>query len=168
MVGLPGTLGRLDANLRAHSTSRDRAKVCLGTLSTVQLLLQHFPGRRDDAGQRDDDDDDDDLGCPATSSNASWTKQDVMPFVVASMDDALGPRVRASAVSIAVQMHQTFGIEAMTPLLDKLRPAIRTLLRQKFQEAEEDGADEPFDDEDGDEGVEMPNLMICGTAMAQK
>lgn len=76
---------------------------------------------------------DDDEDC-----SGSWTQEDVAPFVIAGMDDANGQRIRSSAVALAVTMYQTVGMEAMQPLLAQLRPAKQALLKQKFQEAEEE------------------------------
>jgi len=125
LLCLSDVLGRLRKRLAA--SGKERTKVHFGVLDTVNFLLQHFPGRR---GQDDDEAD----------SAGSWTQHDVAPFVLAGLqDDALGPRVRTAAASLAVTVHQTFGMQAVQPILDGLRPAKQALLAQKFHEAEEDG-----------------------------
>jgi len=132
LLGLDATLTRLRARLDACGKSGERQKVHSGVLDTVNVMVQHFPGRRVSSRNLDDDDDDE-----AADTAGSWTAADIAPFVVAGMDDTLGPRVRATVVALAVTVYQTFGMEAMQPVLEGLRPAKQALLRQKFQESED-------------------------------
>jgi hypothetical protein len=78
-------------------------------------------------------------------------------------DDTLGPRVRNSAVQLAVAVYQTFGMEAVMPLLAGLRPAKQALLKQKFQESEEDGGiGHDGEEDDGEGGEEVRNVDLSG------
>eukprot|EP00913_Durusdinium_trenchii_P022651 g21274.t1 len=52
------------------------------------------------------------------------------------------PRVRTCAVQLAGHVYGTHGFEAMEPILQRLRPAKQALLKSKFQEMDEDGAEE--------------------------
>lgn len=135
MLGLEATLGRLQERLSSCSRN-DRQKVYNGVLDAVNFLLQHFPGRRSSARTLDDDDDEEEADS-ATAPTGSWTQHDIAPFIAAGMDDTLGPRVRSTVIALAVTVYQTFGMEAMQPVLDGLRPAKQALLRQKFQESED-------------------------------
>merc|ERR1719421_1407490 len=69
-----------------------KAKAYGGVLDTVNFLLQHFPGRREDEGDEED-------------AVATWTQWDIAPFVVGGLDGAMGPRVRNNAVNLAVTVH---------------------------------------------------------------
>lgn len=163
LLGLGAVLERLKTYMVA-ARSADRAKVHAGVLDTVNFLLQHFPGHRtsssDDCIEDEDEDFDGDV----------WTQHDVSPFIVAGMDDALGSRVRSSAVTLAVTVYATFGLEAMLPMLAGLRPAKQSLLRQKFDESEWDepepaGAEELALVADEPAEREMADLLVCGHAM---
>jgi hypothetical protein len=81
--------------------------------------------------------DDDEAFDGSAARDSSWTQNDIAPFIIGGMDDSLGPRVRSTVVALAVTVYQTFGMEAMEPMLSGLRPAKQALLRQKFQESEE-------------------------------
>lgn len=167
LFGLDAVLSRLKSRLDTCHKHGERAKVHHGVLDTVNMLLQHFPGRREE---------DDDLGGEeANDSSSSWTQDDIAPFIVAGMDDSLGSRVRADAVTLAVTVYQTFGMEALQPLLESLRPAKQVLLRQKFKESEELDCDE-FATQDGSTPggtfhctprttSELAGLVVCGTAV---
>mmetsp|Transcript_15072 Transcript_15072/g.45189 ORF Transcript_15072/g.45189 Transcript_15072/m.45189 type:complete len:615 (-) Transcript_15072:396-2240(-) len=160
--GVPGLVAMLKTlrdRLEAVAKSRDKTKVYFGVLDTVIILLQHFPGRR--AGDREEADEEDE---------ESWTEADVLPFVVAGLDDTLGTRVRGRAVALAVTVFQTLGAEAVQPMLDGLRPAKQQLLKQKFQEAEEGGLDMPVDGGDRAASAlmgsgQLDGLMVCGSGM---
>lgn len=132
LLGLHAMLARLRARLDACGKGGDRQKVHNGVLDTVNILLQHFPGCRVSSRNLDDDDDEE-----AADAASSWTAADIAPFVFAGMDDSLGPRVRSTVIVLAVTVYQTFGMEAMQPVLEGLRPAKQALLRQKFQESED-------------------------------
>jgi hypothetical protein len=134
LLGLDETLRRLQARLDSCGKGGEKQKVHNGVLDTVNFLLQHFPGRRMSARNLDDDEDEDE---GATDPVSTWTTADIAPFVAAGMDDSLGPRVRSTVVALAVTVFQTFGMEAMQPVLEGLRPAKQALLRQKFQESED-------------------------------
>jgi hypothetical protein len=164
LLGLGAVLSRLRTRLEScQGRGGERTKVYFGILDAVHVLLQHFPGRRSSDGLGDDDDE----ACVAHSSADSWTQHDIAPFVAAGMaDDSLGPRVRNSAVQLAVAVYQTFGMDSVKPLLAGLRPAKQALLKQKFQESEEDGGlgDGDDDGEDGgdDDGQELRNVDLSG------
>merc|ERR1719215_583554 len=138
LLGLDASLRRLKSRLEASQKvgpngGSDRQKVYYGVLDAVNFLLQQFPGRRTSSRNLDDDEDDDEVA----DLGGSWTAADVAPFVVAGMDDSLGPRVRSTVIVLAVTVYHTFGMEAMQPVLEDLRPAKQALLRQKFQESED-------------------------------
>eukprot|EP00408_Alexandrium_pacificum_P013707 CAMPEP_0171235840 /NCGR_PEP_ID=MMETSP0790-20130122/42146_1 /TAXON_ID=2925 /ORGANISM="Alexandrium catenella, Strain OF101" /LENGTH=427 /DNA_ID=CAMNT_0011702149 /DNA_START=1 /DNA_END=1282 /DNA_ORIENTATION=+ len=145
---------------------RREGKVHFGILDAVNFLLQHFPGSRG-SGHIDEDLDEDEAETPHAAED-SWTQSDIGPFIIAGMDDSLGPRVRDIAATLAVTVYQTFGMEAMKPVLAELRPAKQALLKQKFEEFE--GFDPAEDGEDGEEGPELrpadlEGLVICGNAI---
>lgn len=162
LLGLDELLAKLRRRLQAAS-AKERAKVHHGVLDAVNLLLQHFPGRRScrHIGLDDDDDEAEDV---SNAPSASWTSDDIAPFIVAGMDDNLGQRTRNTAVALAITVYQTFGMEAMQPLFAGLRPAKQALLKQKFEEAE--GLD-PDDEDDGteDRTQDFSDLIICGSAV---
>eukprot|EP00929_Paragymnodinium_shiwhaense_P114281 TRINITY_DN8261_c2_g1_i3.p1 TRINITY_DN8261_c2_g1~~TRINITY_DN8261_c2_g1_i3.p1 ORF type:complete len:451 (-),score=144.83 TRINITY_DN8261_c2_g1_i3:290-1642(-) len=160
LLGLGRVLARLRRRLEKKSKGGDRTKVHFGILDTVNFLLMHFPGRR--SGVESDLDD-------TPSASSSWREQDVRDFIVHGMDESLGERVKGSAGTLAVTVYQTFGMEAMTPLFEKLRPAKQAFLKQACQQAEEAGMGYDGDEEE-DGGVEMhgaafADLVICGTGM---
>lgn len=177
LLGLDVTLARLRERLDAAGKGKagDRQKVYNGVLDTVNFLVQHFPGRRVSSRNLNDDDDDEEIDDSATSPAASWIAADIAPFIVPGMDDSLGPRVRSTVIALAVTVYQTFGMEAMQPMLEGLRPAKQALLRQKFQESE-DGEPEdyqriPHCDRTSStmatpsDGLEVNDLMVCGNSV---
>eukprot|EP00746_Dinoflagellata_sp_MGD_P005547 gnl/MRDRNA2_/MRDRNA2_110744_c0_seq1.p1 gnl/MRDRNA2_/MRDRNA2_110744_c0~~gnl/MRDRNA2_/MRDRNA2_110744_c0_seq1.p1 ORF type:complete len:561 (+),score=130.14 gnl/MRDRNA2_/MRDRNA2_110744_c0_seq1:79-1761(+) len=140
---------------RGHS----RAKILGGIVDGVSMLVERFPGKRMES--QDDDDDDAQM----------WCLEAVFPFIEAGLDDIVGPRTRTAATKLAVTVHSTLGKEALQPLLDKVRPAIKNLLLQKFQE--EEGQDEDdWEQPSGpllDASVRLKHedtmgLVLCGTA----
>lgn len=160
LLGVESVLSKLHARLvLARGKSSERTKVFSGVLDTVNFLLTHFPEQRcgsstSSTSTRDPDANEEDHGeidgfviptshrsCEGPLIQQAWTQAVVAPFVEAGMDDALGPRVRSIAVALAVNIYQSVGSEAMQPLLDGLRPAVQTLLKQKFQEADGDSKD---------------------------
>jgi hypothetical protein len=106
-----------------------------------------------------------------SDQSSSWTLQDVLPFVTAGMDDALGPRVRSSAVALAITIRRAQGRECVEPLLAGLRPAVQTVLRERFLEVEDEEDD--FTKEDFEQAVDfvppsadiLAGLMVCGSAI---
>jgi len=166
LLGLRTVLSRLHVRLAATGKgARERTKLHFGVLDMVNFLLQHFQGRAAASSS----------SSPSAAASqgqlSTWSQEDVSPFVVAGMEDALGPRVRASAVSMAVTIRAQCGAAAVEPLLFGLRPAIQEMLREKFSEM--DGGDEDEDLMDGDDegGEEMlpagdlMGLMVCGSAI---
>jgi len=137
LIGLSAVLQKLQARLTSCSKGGERQKTCFGVLDACNVLLQHFPGRRASSRNLNDEDDEDEAADSAVAPGGSWTALDIAPFIDAGMDDSLGPRVRSTVVALAVMVYQTFGMEAMTPVLEGLRPAKQVLLRQKFQESED-------------------------------
>jgi len=132
VLGLDTVLARLRGRLQGtKSKGGERVKVFFGVLDTVNFVLQHFPGHNQRAHANDEE--------TAACERPAWSQHDVASFISSGMDDALGPRVRSSAVSLAVTVYQTFGIEATQPILDSLRPAIQVVLKQKFEEADAEG-----------------------------
>jgi hypothetical protein len=67
----------------------------------------------------------------------------ISPFIASGLDDVVGPRTRIGAVKLAGAAFSKLGREAMEPLLQSLRPAVRNLLLQKFEELEKSPSDEP-------------------------
>lgn len=157
LLGLSEVLQRLLSKLQILGKTGEKTKIHFGVIDTVTLLLQHFPARR---------------GANAEKEANCWTASGVTPFILAGMeDDALGPRVRNCACSLAVAVYQMCGSEAMQPLLSALRPAKQALLKQKFEEAEKDLGDSCKDDEDldddcdGDARPDLMGLMVCGKSV---
>lgn len=132
LLGLEDVLWRLKARLNSCGKGGERQKVHHGVLDAVNFLLSRFPGRRLSSRNLDDDEDEE-----AGEQGGSWTAADIAPFIEAGLDDSLGPRVRSTVIALAVTVYQTFGLEAMNPVLEGLRPAKQVLLRQKFQEYED-------------------------------
>lgn len=141
--GLSAVLQRLRGIMATATASRghSRAKQLGGIVDAVNGLVEHFPGRR-----ADDDEDDVQM----------WTQDDIAPFIAAGLDDVVGPRTRTNAAKLAVTVYSTLGREALNPLLATLRPAVKNLLLQKFQEAEQDAAD----DEDGEDMPEPSGPLL--------
>lgn len=169
LLGLGGVLARLRARMEG-SKGNERTKVHFGILDVVNVLLEHFPGRRGaPVGHQGDEDLLDDADA-ARSSVDSWTQHDVAAFIVAGMDDSLGQRVRDRAAALAVTVYQTFGMEATKPILAGLRPAKQALLKQKFEESELEDGEFPDDEDDGEEGTvlagaALEGLVVCGSAV---
>mmetsp|Transcript_20197 Transcript_20197/g.36605 ORF Transcript_20197/g.36605 Transcript_20197/m.36605 type:complete len:580 (-) Transcript_20197:127-1866(-) len=165
LLGLEGVLQKLRKQLDVKHKSSDRSKTLFGILDTVNFLVRHFPGHRQETIPSEEDNDE------LCIAGSYWTQDDVLPFIVAGMHDSNGPRIRNSAVQLAVTVYATFGMEAVEPMLASMRPAIQTLLRQKFREYEEDdleefsggpvlnGAVKPT----GDAGLD--GLVVCGVAV---
>jgi hypothetical protein len=147
LMGFNMIITRLHSRL--SSRGKGHEKVFFGVLDTMNFLLLHFPNSTGgDAPIKPCVDVDEEAGDESSpcyrrrrASVQTWTERDVAPFVLAGMDDALGPRVRGSAVALAVNVYQVFGMEAMEPLLESVRPAIKALLKQKFEESEKEGQD---------------------------
>jgi len=156
LIGLRAALSILQERLYASKgTSRERTKVHFGVLDTVNYLLGHFP-----KGGRDKNPD----------PRACWTQEDIEPFVVAGMDDVLGPRVRSSAVMLAVTLRASFGAAKVEPMIAGLRPAVQAVIREKFSEFDDD--DDGSDEGDVCDGKFvappadlMAGLVICGSAI---
>eukprot|EP00929_Paragymnodinium_shiwhaense_P114435 TRINITY_DN82832_c0_g1_i1.p1 TRINITY_DN82832_c0_g1~~TRINITY_DN82832_c0_g1_i1.p1 ORF type:complete len:567 (+),score=107.32 TRINITY_DN82832_c0_g1_i1:126-1826(+) len=157
LVGLPAVLAMLQTRLDAMKKSRERPKVFFGVLDTVNFLLQHFPSVE--------------AVTPTSTARTrpSWTQEDIQPFVTAGMDDSLGPRVRTSAVTLAVTLRVTFGSDAVEPLVQTLRPAVQAVLRERFMEF--DGDSDVEEDEAGAVDFVPPSadlmsgLMVCGSSI---
>mmetsp|Transcript_31616 Transcript_31616/g.57500 ORF Transcript_31616/g.57500 Transcript_31616/m.57500 type:complete len:592 (-) Transcript_31616:193-1968(-) len=169
LLGLGTVLERLKSKIDScpkTGKGGDRSKVHFGVLDTVSVLLEHFPGRRQkpNSPKSDESDIEDEEG---RSSEDSWTAEDISGFIIAGMDDSLGPRVRNVAVSLAGAVFSTFGMESMEPILQQLRPAKQNLLKQKFKELEEDHLPEEDDDAEGDGEVrpDLDGFLVCGAAV---
>jgi len=151
LMGLQAVLSLLHCRLDAMKKSRERPKVFFGILDTVNFLLEHAPSVK------------------AVGAQLTWTQEDIEPFVTAGMDDSLGPRVRTSAVTLAVTLRVTFGSEAVEPLLQKLRPAVQGVLRERFAEFDSDSDVEDDAAVAGDfvppPADLMSGLMVCGSAI---
>jgi len=141
---------------RGHS----RAKTLGGVVDCVNMLVEQFPGKR-----MDSDDDDDDV--------QMWSIDAVFPFIEDGLEDIVGPRTRTIATKLAVIVHSTLGKEALQPLLAKVRPAIKSLLVQKFQEVEGQEEDDTWEQPTGpllDSSVRLRHedtmgLVLCGMSM---
>lgn len=168
LLGLGPALAKLRERLGKAGKSGERAKVHFGILDAVNFLLQHFPGSRGGGHIDEDLDEDEEEADSPHAPEDSWTQNDIAPFIVAGMDDSLGPRVRDCAAALAVTVYQTFGMEAMRPILAELRPAKQALLKQKFEEFE--GFDPEEEGDEGEEGPELrpadlEGLVVCGNAI---
>jgi len=141
---------------RGHS----RAKILGGIVDCVNMLVERFPGKRVES--QDDEDDDTQM----------WSQDAVFPFIEAGLDEIVGPRTRTTATKLAVTVYSILGKEALQPLLEKVRPATRNLLEQKFQEEEGQEADDDWEQPSGpllDASVRLKHedtmgLVLCGTA----
>eukprot|EP00747_Dinoflagellata_sp_TGD_P151037 gnl/TRDRNA2_/TRDRNA2_177166_c0_seq1.p1 gnl/TRDRNA2_/TRDRNA2_177166_c0~~gnl/TRDRNA2_/TRDRNA2_177166_c0_seq1.p1 ORF type:complete len:623 (-),score=113.79 gnl/TRDRNA2_/TRDRNA2_177166_c0_seq1:406-2274(-) len=137
LFGITAVLARLQARLVATSKKTDRAKIYFGVLDAVGHLLEHFPGIcENDRGTK-----------VSSTEESSWTLSGIKPFIAAGMDTslghhALGPRVASCSVKLAVTAYKTFGVKAVEPLLSDLHPTKQKMLKQKFQESEEERSDE--------------------------
>jgi hypothetical protein len=157
--GLPYTMELLRNMMTSAGRGHSRAKILGGIVDAVGMLVERFPAKRMDS--QDDDDDDAQM----------WCQEAVFPFIEAGLDDIVGPRTRTIATKLAVTVHSTLGKEALQPLLEKVRPAIKNLLVQKFQE-EEGQDDDEWEQPSGpllDSSVRLKQedtmgLMLCGTA----
>jgi len=154
IIGFKPVLASLNDRLTAVGKSRERVKVSFGVLDCVSDLLKHS------------------LTENVEEQPTSWTMEDVTPFVVTGMDDALGPRVRSAAVAIAVMLRTSYGGAAMEPVVANFRPAVQAVLREKFADLEGDCESEDGDDaHDGfvAPGVDiMAGLVVCGSAIRPK
>lgn len=162
LLGLCPMLVKL--RLRLAVCKGERAKVHFGILDSINYLLRHFPGRPGDGH------DGDDRAGIAEAAENSWTQHDIAPFIIAGMDDALGPRVRNSSVALAVTVFQACGAEAAMAVLRTLRPAKQALLRKKFEETESSGVHDDEAHSHGDAHPEcnpsksdLAGLVICGS-----
>eukprot|EP00927_Polykrikos_kofoidii_P027928 TRINITY_DN24456_c0_g1_i1.p1 TRINITY_DN24456_c0_g1~~TRINITY_DN24456_c0_g1_i1.p1 ORF type:complete len:535 (-),score=107.83 TRINITY_DN24456_c0_g1_i1:138-1742(-) len=150
LLGLGPVLKLLCAHLESVG-KRERMKTHFGVLDTVNFLLGQFPLIERSNGE---------------DNRYQWTKEQVAPFISSGMDDALGPRVRSIAVTLAVTLRVAFGSHAVEPVVAGLRPAVQSLLREKFAEldaAEDTDADD--DDFVAPSGDIMAGLVVCGSAI---
>lgn len=157
--GLSYTLELLRNMIKTAGRGHSRAKTLGGIVDTVNMLIEQFPGKR----MESQDDDDDDV--------QMWSQDAVFPFIEAGLEDITGPRTRTAATKLAVTVHSTLGKEALEPLLEKVRPAIKNLLVQKFQEVEgqeEDDWEEPkgpiLDASVKLRQEDTMGLVLCGTS----
>jgi len=149
LVGLREVLAMLKVHLDDSAKRRARARIIFGIVDTVNFLLR-LGGQHSDVGSTD-----------------SWTQEDVLPFVVAGLDDAMGPRIRSSAVALAVTFRVAFGNEALQPVLLGLRPNIRALMLEKFMQFDADwtsGKSSDSDPRSFDKCLAMavPGLVVRG------
>lgn len=140
LLGVQTVLGRLRDKLQSGVAKAERAKVGFGVLDTVVTLVEHF------------------------SEEVGFNSQELAPFILAGLDDCAGPRVRTCAVQLAGYVYGTHGFEAMEPILQRLRPAKQALLKSKFQEMDEDGAEE--DDSEGEERPDLDGFLVGCAAVA--
>jgi hypothetical protein len=121
-------LERLHALVSEKSRGHMRAKQISGVVDTACSLVERFPGTTSSNPE---------------SSMSMWTMEQISPFITSGLDDVVGPRTRMGAVKLAGAAFSKLGREAMNPLLESLRPAVRNLLLQKFEELEKSPNDEP-------------------------
>eukprot|EP00746_Dinoflagellata_sp_MGD_P162948 gnl/MRDRNA2_/MRDRNA2_90722_c0_seq1.p1 gnl/MRDRNA2_/MRDRNA2_90722_c0~~gnl/MRDRNA2_/MRDRNA2_90722_c0_seq1.p1 ORF type:complete len:554 (+),score=117.27 gnl/MRDRNA2_/MRDRNA2_90722_c0_seq1:91-1752(+) len=119
-------LERLHALISEKSRGHMRAKQISGVVDTVCSLVEHFPGT-----------------ASSSWNPQMWTMDQISPFISSGLDDVVGPRTRIGAVKLAGAAYSKLGREAMDSLLNSLRPAVRNLLLQKFEELEKSPNDEP-------------------------
>lgn len=148
--GLPKMLVRLREHMSNGNRGHIRARQLNGVIDTVCGLVEHFPGRRTIML------DDDDVG----ADSQMWHQDDVWPFIREGLDDVVFPRTRLRAVELAVTVFSTLGRDALTPLIENLRPAVRNLLLQRFEEAEQ-GPDVNPEIED----VTSPRRVVCASVL---
>lgn len=132
-------LEQLQGLISDKSRGHMRAKQISGVVDTVCSLVEHFPG--------------------TTSSSWNpqvWTMEQISPFITSGLDDVVGPRTRTGAVRLAGAAFSKLGREAMNPLLESLRPAVRNLLLQKFDELDKSPNADP-------EIEEVPEVEVVVT-----
>lgn len=130
--GLANILVRLQEHMSNGNRGHMRAKQLIGVVDTVCSLVEQFPGRW--ATILDDDENPEDC--------QFWNQNTVWPFIKEGLDDVVFPRTRLRAVELALTVFSTLGRDALTPHIETLRPAVRNLLLQRFEEAEQ-GLDAP-------------------------
>ncbi|CAE7630400.1 NEK5 [Symbiodinium pilosum] len=145
LLGIGGMLGRLQQRLEtAPARGGERNKVQFGVLDTVAEIIRSYS---------------------ESSSNGppgphTWSVDTISSFVTAGMEESLGPRVRNSALALAATVYRLRGPKIADALVAGLRPAKQTLLRQKFQEIDEEGNSFAAE-EDSDGGEVRPDLDNC-------
>jgi len=103
LAGFRAVLSMLKAHLNDAGKGRERNRVFFGIIDTVNFLLRHCPQQGS-----------------YSSADVDWCKpDDIVPFVAAGLDDALGPRIRSSALTLAVTVRTAFGNKALLPLMLK-------------------------------------------------
>jgi len=71
------------------------------------------------------------------------------------------PRTRLRAVELAVKVFSLLGRDALTPLIATLRPAVRNLVLQRFEEAEQDpDANPEIEDVTSPRGKRSASILI--------
>jgi hypothetical protein len=125
---IPVVLERLQGLISEKSRGHMRAKQISGVVDTVCSLVEHFPGS---------------TATTLTQGTQMWTMCQITPFIENGLDDVVGPRTRVGAVKLAGAAFSKLGRDAMTPLLVTVRPAVRNLLLQKFDELEQCPDDDP-------------------------
>lgn len=125
--GLPRVFVRLREHMSNGNRGHMRAKQLNGVIDTVCGLVENFPGRRttisDDYQEWEE--------------SQLWNQDTIWPFMQEGLDDVVFPRTRLRAVELAVTVFSILGREALAPHIETLRPAVRNLLLQRFEEAEQ-------------------------------
>lgn len=143
LVGLRVVLTILKSHLDEAQKGRERTRVSFGIIDTVNVLLRHFLDTR---------------------TSASWTQEEIVPFVLAGLDDALGPRTRSCAIKLAVTLRLACGCEALQPVISAVRPSIRLLLLEQFVHFDDDNnaSDDPCELSPGRADA-VQGLVVRGT-----
>jgi len=147
LLGIGGVLDRLQQRLEtAPPKGGERNKVLFGVLDTVAEIIRSYS----------------ESSSTGPPSPHTWSIDVISGFIAAGMEESLGPRVRNSSVALAAAVYRLRGPKVAETLMAGLRPAKKALLRQKFQEIDEEGwSGEPDEEEDSQGGDVRPDLDGC-------
>ncbi|CAE7823749.1 unnamed protein product, partial [Symbiodinium sp. KB8] len=147
LLGIGGVLDRLQQRLEtAPPKGGERNKVMFGILDTVAEIIRSYS----------------ESSSTGPPSPHTWSIDVISGFIAAGMEESLGPRVRNSSVALAAAVYRLRGPKVAETLMAGLRPAKKALLREKFQEIDEEGGSgEPEEEEDSQGGDVRPDLDDC-------
>ncbi|CAJ1423293.1 unnamed protein product, partial [Effrenium voratum] len=134
LLGLPDLLRRLRSRLE-EAKGNERNKVHFGVLDTVSALLR---------------------------AESGWAVEDITGFITLGLEETSGPRIRKAAISLAETVYRLRGAESAEVLFANLRSAKRNLLRQRFEEVDEEQRSE----EGGEERPDLDDFLCAAPIRA--
>ncbi|CAJ1436560.1 unnamed protein product, partial [Effrenium voratum] len=150
-IGGPATANSLATAKNLHSLRRpallvgtfgpleakgnERNKVHFGVLDTVSALLR---------------------------AESGWAVEDITGFITLGLEETSGPRIRKAAISLAETVYRLRGAESAEVLFANLRSAKRNLLRQRFEEVDEEQRSE----EGGEERPDLDDFLCAAPIRA--